>query len=438
MIYPTRRAVLIAAAAAAPAALIIAMIDPARWYIGLACPLAILLAMLVDAVTGVSPAAVQASLAAPAAAMIGETIAPVVEIRIARGDLRRAEAAVSADPLLAGADDGRLSLDIVDGAGSRAFAFHAVRRGLARLDRLWVRWEGRLGLVWKQKANMVDLAVPIFPDLRAIYDQAPRLLSNNLQIGNQAQVHRGDGSDYDSMVEYRSGMDRRTIDWKQSARHVKLHARDYRTDRNSQLVLAVDCGRQMAEPIGGVPRVDRAVSAALLAAWLGLKLDDRVALYAFDAKPRVASGLVTGTRAFAGLQRLAASIDYGEEEVNFTLGLTTLAARLARRSTVVLFTEFTDLTSADYLIRAAQQLMSRHLLLVAIFRDTELEEFVAAEPATADDVIRAVTASALLRERRLVLARLKHLGAHIVECEPDHVPEQLATAYLALKRRNLL
>ena len=40
-------------------------------------------------------------------------------------------------------------------------------------------------------------------------------------------------------------------------------------------------------------------------------------------------------------------------------------------------------------------------------------------PATADDITRAVTAAGLLRDRLLVLTRLRHLGVHVVEAEHD-------------------
>ena len=87
-------------------------------------------------------------------------------------------------------------------------------------------------------------------------------------------------------------------------------------------------GGRCREPVAGLPRVDRAVSAMLLTAWVALKLGDRVALNAFDSRPRIASGLVSGAPAFAELQRLAARIDYSGEETNYTFALTTLAARL--------------------------------------------------------------------------------------------------------------
>ena len=176
-------------------------------------------------------------------------------------------------------------------------------------------------------------------------------------------------------------MDRRAIDWKQSARHLKLLAKEYRTERNNQIVFAIDTGRQMCEPVAGVARVDRCVSAMLLPAWIALKLGDRVALSAFDSRPRLSSGFVSGGGAFAELERLAAQIDYSGDETNYTFALTTLAARLTRRSMIVLFTEFTDSVSADFLLRAAAPAGREASVLVVVLRDEELEAIAAARAA---------------------------------------------------------
>jgi uncharacterized protein (DUF58 family) len=176
----------------------------------------------------------------------------------------------------------------------------------------------------------------------------------------------------------------------------------------------------------------------LLTAWIALKLGDRVALNAFDSRPRLASGLVTGTGGFAELQRVAAEVDYSGDETNYTFALTTLAGRLTRRSMIILFTEFTDAISAEFLVRAVKRLAESHLLLVVVLRDEELESIASRDLAEADDVTRAITADALLKERRVVITSLQHLGVHVIESEHDRVGEQLVSGYLDLKRRNLL
>jgi uncharacterized protein (DUF58 family) len=436
LIYPTRSAVL-AAAAGAPVALLVGVMLPARWYAGLAWPVAVLLLTIVDALSGARRG--EARLAPLGSASVGATVEAKISVYIrGSGPPQAAQVAVAGNALLGLEDDGRLWVPLEAGQGAVLMPLVALRRGMAQLEAVWLRWRGPLGLVWKQQRVALDRSFPILPDIRPVRERGAQIFQRYAINGLIAQVDRGDGADFDALVEFRSGMDRRAIDWKQSARHFKLHAKEYRTERNNQIVFAIDAGRQMSEPVGGLPRVDRAVSAMLLTAWVALKLGDRVALNAFDSRPRIASGLISGVPAFAELQRLAAAIDYSTEETNYTFALTTLATRLTRRSMIVLFTEFTDLTSADFMVRAAARIVEKHLLLVVVLRDEEVEAIADRMPETPEDVTRAVTAAALLRDRRLALARLQHLGVHVIESEYDKVGERLVAGYVDLKRRNLL
>ena len=47
-------------------------------------------------------------------------------------------------------------------------------------------------------------------------------------------------------------------------------------------------------------------------------------------------------------------------------------------------------------------------------------------------------AAELLRERRLVVSRLRHLGIHVLEAPYKSVGPALVRQYLDFKRRNLL
>lgn len=436
MIYPTRLAV-IATVAGAPIALALAATMPGRWFLALAWPLATILLCAFDAVRGMGSATARIDL--PGFAYVGETRDCTVSVSIAGAATpRTAHVALHAPPLVSVDDDGRSQVALERGRGAVFLPLEMLRRGLAHFDRLWIRWTGPLGLIWQQGSITLEQKFPILPDLRPVHDRGAQIISRFALEGLIAQLTRGEGSDFDALVEYRPGMDRRSIDWKQSGRHGKLLSKQYRSERNNQIVFAIDSGRQMSEPVAGLPRVDRAVSAALLTGWIALKLGDRVALNAFDSKPRLASGLVSGSGAFAELERVAAEIDYSGDETNYTYALTTLATRLTRRSMIILFTEFTDAISAEFLVRAAQRLVQTHLLLVVVLRDEELETIAGRYPDDADDVTRAITASALLKERRVVIGSLQHLGVHVIESEYDKVGERLVSGYLDLKRRNLL
>ncbi|WP_404336909.1 DUF58 domain-containing protein [Sphingomonas sp. MMS12-HWE2-04] len=432
MIRPTRRSV-VALAAGAPLALLLGVAMPQLWTLGLLwLPLTLTLIGL-DALLAAPVAVVRVR--SPGAVAIGAPLVVDIEVERAGGAAAAIELAIGTGPRLEPRGDDRVHIR-ADEHEAR-IAFTAVRRGSDGLQQLWTRWTGPLGLVWHQRFEPIDRRIVITPDIRPVREAAVLLL-RDAQVGEMMRVDRGEGSEFDALAEWRSGMERRAIDWNHSARHLKLLARENRIERNNQVVFAIDAGRAMCEPVAGLPRIDRAVTAALLAAYSALKLGDRVGLFGFDSKPRVASGTVSGTRAFPLIQRLAGELDYSSAETNFTLALATLAGNLTRRALVVVFTEFTDQAGAELMIRAAANLMKRHLVLFVVLEDAELEAIAATEPHAIDDVSRAVAAAAMLRERRIVVSRLRHLGIHVLEAAHDRVGPALVRQYLDFKRRNLL
>ena len=437
MIYPTRRTILIAAAIA-PIALVIGLIAPAQWTSGLAL-LALLLALCgVDALTGAGMGRVEVNIEGPRAVSVGETFAPVIRARFQGPAPRRAEFALGVSGPVAAPFGLRAQGEMSIEGGSVAVPLRTERRGTARLESIWIRWTGALGLVWKQRQLALGQDVLITPDIRAVRDKGVQMVNRDALYGVKAQLQVGEGAEFEALADYRQGMDRRAIDWKTSARHTRLVAKEYRTERNNNIVMALDAGRAMSEPIGSVPRIDRAVSAALLTAYVALKDGDRVGFFAFDSRPRAASKPIGGERAFATLQRVAAGVDYSANETNYTLGIATLANGLNRRSLIIVFTEFADTISAELMLGAVGSLLKRHLVLFVVMKDEELESLAAAEPAAPDDVSRAVTAAALLRERRLVITRLRHLGVHVLEAPAGEAGPSLVAAYLDFKRRSLL
>lgn len=432
MIYPTPRGVLLMAAGA-PLALLVGLFVPDRWWAGLVWIPAVATLLLADWL--LAARRMRFDVQAPRAAEVGEPVMVAVEIDAPGAMPRGFELAIGTGPRLRPSVDSRMAV------GRDEFrpvlAFKALRRGTETVERLWARWPGPMGLVWRMRVQPVDHEILIAPNIRQVRDDA-QLLLRDAQAGERSRNDRGEGSEFEALAEWQSGMERRTIDWRQSARHMKLLAREHRIERNNQIVLAIDSGRVMCEPVAGMPRVDRAISAALLQAYAALKLGDRVSVFGFDSRPRISSGAVTGVRAFPLLQRFAARLDYSATETNYTLALATLAGSLTRRSLVVVFTEFTDQTGAELMLRAAASMTGKHLMLFVVLADDELEGLAATEPVSVDDISRAVTAAALLRERRLVISRLRHMGIHVIEARHDAVGPALVRQYLDFKRKNLL
>jgi len=436
MIYPTRRAIILTAIGA-PAALLVGLVAPGWWVAGGAWLALIFSLSLLDAFIGPSRSAAVIALETPRSLGIAATGAVTVRATFERASPPLAEVALETNARIAIIPE-RMSTRFSQGGAAAGAELKTVRRGEGEISQLWLRWRGPLGLVWKQVREAPGRKVLVTPNIQAVKDEAIRLFSREAIFGIKTQLETGDGSEFHALRELVGGMDSRTIDWKQSARHSKLLSKEFRTERNHPVILAIDSGRLMCEPLAGVPKVDRALNASLLLAYVSLKLGDRAGVFAFDAKPRLFTGALSGPGAFAHLQRLVAAVDYSTEEANYTLGLTQLGAALERRSLVVVFTDFADTTSAELMLENVARLLRRHLVLFVVMRDEELEAIARSEPKAADDVSRAVTAEALLRGRDVVAARLRRLGAHIIDAPADRIGAALISGYLDLKRRDLL
>jgi uncharacterized protein (DUF58 family) len=433
-IAPTKRAILLVAGAA-PFALLIGVLVPAYWSAGLIWLLFIMGLCLVDALVSLPGGAIDVRVSVPVTVGIGHDYDARVEADFPpKARINGARVAVGVSAIIDTGHTHRAALK--DNAAT--ITLTPQRRGTASVRGVWLRWHGPLGLIAQQRFFKSDSATLVVPDIATVRSEGVRLFQRDALHGLIAQLERGEGSDFEALADFRAGMDKRAIDWRQSARHTHLLAKEYRTERDNRIVFAVDCGRAMSEPLDGIPRVDRAISAALLAAWAALKLGDRASLYGFDSRPRLHSGALTGVESFAQLQKLAGTLDYSSEETNHILALSTLSQQLTRRSLIILFTDFTDPTGADLLVRSLGWLMKRHVVLFVVMRDADLSALMEAEPVTPADVTRAVAAAALVGEQRKVMARLRRLGLDVIEAEHHQIGLQLVSAYIAIKQKGRL
>lgn len=437
-LVPTARAAWLVALAA-PLALVLAAAVPGAWVVAPAAGAALLVMVVLDGL--LAGRLDDWRLVAPSDAEVGEPLPLRVLADIAGGSgAGPVEAAYACDPRLCPGGSGTMVLRREGDGGTHAGAaeLRPTRRGTAAITRLWLRWTGPLGLGARQVRLPVDHSVRIWPDLSPVRSPELQFFLRDAQFGLIARRIRGEGTQFEALAEYEPGMDRRRIDWKASARHTRLFARENESERNNQIVFAFDCGQAMCEPVDGLPRIDRAVSAALTAAYVALKGGDRVALFGFARHPEVMTPFIADARAFHRLQAAAAGLDYHAEEPNFVLALATLTARLQRRSLIVLFSDFTDPTGAELMIESVGRLVERHLVLVVTMEDTEIAALQAAEPDSLSDIAMAVTADSLARQRALVLQRLRALGVDVLEAPHDQIGYRLIDRYLEIKRKGAI
>lgn len=434
---PTVRSALLLAAGL-PVALLPAVVDARLWTAWLALFAASLVAILADALVGMPRRRLGVGVELPEMLYIGD--ADPMRITLSPHRRRRALAVdliADLDPLLA--PQTPQSVLIGPDGGVVDVRLEPRRRGTAVVNAIWIRWTGPLGLWRRTLRHPVGESLAVVPNIRAVREAALRLANaRDFVVGVRRRKFIGDGSSFDRLEEYRPGLDHKAMDYKASARHRKLIVRRYEAERNHQIILAFDTGRLMGEALDGVPRVDRAINAGLLLAYLGLKAGDRVGLFAFDSSVRLFTEPAGGIRSLGVLQRRAAELAYADHETNYTLGLNHLATRLRRRSLVVVLTDFVDPITAELMVENVVHLARRHVVVFVALRDPELDGLVAARPDDLLDVHRAVAARDLVVDRETVLERLRRSGVFCIDAAPDAVSAAMINRYLEISRRELV
>jgi uncharacterized protein (DUF58 family) len=305
------------------------------------------------------------------------------------------------------------------------------RRGRFTPTEVVLRVEGPLGLVARQGRRRLPGVLRVYPPFDSRDEAELRVnKARILEVGLRSAQGRGGGTEFDSLREYGVDDEFRRIDWAATARSGKPIVRTYRAERNQTVLLLLDSGRTMAGRVADVPRLDHAMDAVMMLTSLATRLGDRAGLVAFDREVRAVVGpghardqLSRVTEAMYQLQPLLVESDYRGAFAE-TLG------RFRRRAMLVVLTELAEQAVSETLLPALPLIARDHLVVVASVADPEVRGWALATPVEPGAAYRKAAAVAALADRRRTVARLRGLGAVVVDAPPGRLAPELADAYL--------
>ena len=433
MIQPTR-ATLLWLLGGLPLALLPIAFGPGSWTIWLVSALAFALWLTVEAFLILSPRALKLDVSTPEILYVGRSGEARIAIRHPTRPGRRFEWVLElGDNLEEVTPLVRRDLEPL------VFTLRPTRRGEVEVKALWARWNGPFGLLQRTRRIPLDRTIAVLPDIRTVREEALRIeTQRTVLVGQRVQRFLGEGSEFESLKEYQPGYDPRGLDWKATARHRKLLVREFQAERNHPVIIAIDSGHLMREPIHGIAKLDHAVNAALLLSYIALKSGDRVGMVSFDSKVRQSLPPKRGIATFPRIQSHCARIEYSDRETNFTLSIAQISQKFRRRALVVLFTDFVDSITAELMLENMKSISRRHLLLFVGIQDSGLLEVRDAEPRSELAIHRAVVANDLLRERTGVFRELRRRGIQCIDSPPEQLTNALIARYLRIRQREMV
>jgi len=201
MIYPTPRAA-IAMAIGLPVTLIIAVLFPALWALGAAWIAGLVGLIILDIFLSTPRKKMEFEVKSPGSFYIGET--EQIWFKYAYGESsapRSPECRLSANDRFSVTPQ-HFYGQAANGAVLAAFDLKTERRGEGEIQRLWTRWQGPLGLIWRQTTEELNLEVPVVPNTRLVKDKAIEIFSRDATFGQKIQQERGEGTEFDALAEF--------------------------------------------------------------------------------------------------------------------------------------------------------------------------------------------------------------------------------------------
>jgi uncharacterized protein (DUF58 family) len=335
-----------------------------------------------------------------------------------------------------GAERRQVSATLHSGARLRARTeLQPTRRGRFPFHDVTVRVQGPLRLVSRQATRGVPgglRVMPAYPSREEV--QRRMIVPRVLEVGLRSVRTSGGGKEFDQLRDYRPDDEFRRIDWPATVRLQRPIVKQYRAERNQNVVLLLDNGRVMAGTVGGVPRVEHAMDAVLAMVQVGTRLGDRVGMVAFDRQVR---SILVPTNAKSQLGRAAEAMFALESDLAesaYQAAFDQASARFRRRSLYVVLTDLVEAAVDQALLPALPILTRRHLVVVAAVQDPAVQEWAAGGVHSwAGEAFREAAAVNLLHQRRRATARLRAAGAIVVDAAPGRLAVELVDTYLEIK-----
>jgi uncharacterized protein (DUF58 family) len=314
-----------------------------------------------------------------------------------------------------------------------------VARGRGAGGVLSLRRRGPLGLAWRQERTMLPWEPTVFPSLTgALTKGLPAQAIRRREAGLRSIRRPGEGRMFEGLREWVPGDDTRIIDWKATARRRKPIARVYEDERRQRVLIILDAGRLLTAESDGVPRLERAVQAALRLAYAAVDHDDDVGLLVFADSIQAYVPPARGRRALRAVLDALAAAEGRLVESNYPQAFRYLAGRNRKRALTVLFTDVIDRTASAALVAQTATLRPRHLPLAVTLKDPALERAAAARPASDAEAYERAAAEELLLAREQALDSMRKQGVLVVDVPPESAGEAVVQRYHALKRRGVL
>ena len=309
-------------------------------------------------------------------------------------------------------------------------------RGSFSFGNVIIRYRGVLELTMRQIAFPVETQIKVYPSIVNISRFELMIKrSHLLETGFTPERRRGMGTEFESLKEYTSDDEFRSIDWKATARKNKIITRQYQSEINQSILIIVDCSRPMGAKVGKFTLLDYSVNAALLLGHVVTRKEDKVGLAVFSDRVHQYLAPRRGKRQYHYFLDQLYNLQPRRVEPNYEAIFRFIINTRLKRSLVVMLTDLAAGAAPQKLRESIWLLSRKHLPVVVSVTDPQIKKTAFEIPKTEEDVYRKVVAHEVLGRIKGAQRAVQNVGVIPLVLPPDQVCSAVLTNYLTLKLR---
>ena len=296
-----------------------------------------------------------------------------------------------------------------------------------------------IGLVQRKIQGSVPTTVPVYPSIIQMKDMQLKALSRlSYQEGIKKVRRLGHSYEFEQIKNYVRGDDYRSINWKASSRKGALMVNQYEDERAQQVYSIIDKSRNMKMPFNGMSLMDYAVNTSLAISNIILKKHDYAGLITFSDK---IGTVIKAEKKPTQLNKILTALykeKSGQSESDYELLYYATRKLITSRSLLLLYTNFESRYSLERVLPILRKISKFHLLVVVIFENTEIKDFVDKTVTDTEGIYFQTVARKFLNEKEQMVQMLKQYGIQSILTKPEDLSVNTINKYLGLKSRGLI
>lgn len=249
----------------------------------------------------------------------------------------------------------------------------------------------------------------------------------------------GHSYEFDQIKQYTIGDDIRTINWKATGRKSSLMVNQYEDQKAQQIYSIIDKGRAMSPSFNNLSLLDYAINSSLSISNIALKKDDKAGLITFSDK---IGTTIKASREKNQLHKILRALYNEEERVNvdgdFDLLYRGVKNIIRGRSLLFLYTNFENEDTLKKSINILKKIGKYHLLVVVLFENKILENFVNIPAKNVKDVFEKTAAKYTLDKKQTLTSLLNLYGIETILTSPENLSINIVNKYNELKSKGLI